>query len=71
MKRSKIFLSMSTFVLAIAALAASKVSSYNVVCYTTGTAHIQHFALKSVNCTLDGLKYFTSLVCARRIYTAS
>jgi hypothetical protein len=79
MKRSKIFLSVSTCVLAIAAFTATKVRGFHGVCYTTGTDHVQHHASQMcsstesfhLTCTLSGVKYFTSFLCSHRAYTAS
>jgi hypothetical protein len=79
MKRSKIFLSVSTFVLAIAALAASKVSITHTVCYTTGAEHIIHRANLLCSstegshnlCSIDDVKYYTFMFCLHRAYTAS
>jgi hypothetical protein len=79
MKRSKIFLSVATCVLAIAAFAATKARALHTVCYTTGTSHINHSASKLCSstegshllCTISGVKYYTSLLCTHRAYTAS
>jgi hypothetical protein len=80
MKRSRVFLSLTTCILAFAALAASKKYNSNTVCYTTGgSAHTKVFVQKACSvlrignarvCTVHGHIAYTTINWAQKMYTS-
>jgi hypothetical protein len=79
MQRSKLFLSLTTGILAIVAFAASKKYNTSTVCYTTGgAAHTKVFVQKAccwpkignaLTCRVNGHIAFTSVNCGVKLYT--
>jgi hypothetical protein len=80
MKRSRVFLSLTTCILAVAAFAASKKYNSNTICYTTGgSAHTRVFVQKACSaqkvgnagtCKFNGHVAFTSVNCGVKMYTS-